>query len=185
MLELETMQLEPNGMVMLALTSITSTPSVVGLTLESTWLELLAELLLLTPLGNLCPTGATGTLVIAAMLAPMGAMSTPFGTFVAAYGAIARTPTAGTIMQPMSDKRCKHTSRSSQAGAIRHCKHIIRDGRRARAGTAGATQYTGWLGLPNISGWRESLHMLVKALRLAPSGNMHLTCIMRWQRSQA
>jgi len=66
------MQSESKGTIMLALASVSSTLFM--------GLEPLAKLLLLAASGNLCLTGATGTLVGAAMLAPTGATSTPFRT---------------------------------------------------------------------------------------------------------
>jgi len=78
--ESETMQSERNGTVMLALTSIRSTPFMAAWTPESMRLEPLVELLLLAFLGNLCPMGIMNMPVGVARLAPSGVASTPFGT---------------------------------------------------------------------------------------------------------
>ena len=64
---------------MLAPTGVMSILFVAAQMPESTWLESLAELPLLASLGNLCPTGATSMPVQAAMLAPLGVTSGPFG----------------------------------------------------------------------------------------------------------
>ena len=55
---------------------------------------------------------------------------------VATPGAIARSPAAGGIGQPVSDRRYEHADWSSGAGAIRRC-----DDRSARDGMARAAKY--------------------------------------------
>ena len=107
-------------MAMLVPTGATSTSCGMAGVPVFQYLEPLPGLLLLAPLGNLCPMGITSMPIGAAGLAPSGIVSMPLGKTgvlemgrpVARYAARARGGPAGTVRQYASDRHYKPTVHS-------------------------------------------------------------------------
>jgi len=90
-------------------------------------------------------------------------------------GAIARTPTAGVVGQPVSDGHYKQADWSGMAGTIRHCKHAIWDDQSAGAGTVGAAEYTRIAGVTKHLGMAGAAGYVDAAGNTVPIGTTGVT----------
>ena len=94
---------------------------------------------------------------------------------VATIGAVARTPAAGIVGQPVSDGCYEHTSRSGHAGALGIVSRPFVMARALESGWLELPSTLGWLGSTNTSGRPELPDVLVGVVMLAPSSTTCLT----------
>jgi len=123
--------------------------------LESTRLEPLPELLLLVPLENLCPMGATGTPVIVGMQAPLGPISTPFGT-AGAPEFLHLEPLPGLSLLAPLGNLCLTGITSKPIGAA----GLAPSGITSTPFETTGTLELGWPEPPSMPGWLGSLNIL-------------------------